>query len=86
MVSLRLGCWDMRLEENQNNPVLPLYIRRGDACYWPRRTCFPYEDYYYKGAQVLWNKNPSLNRLVMLTDANDISLERPRHLQQLLIG
>jgi hypothetical protein len=42
---------------------IALYIRRGDACNWPRRTCFPYKDYYYKGVQASSVEHESLLKI-----------------------
>ena len=66
-----LGVVGVELSE----PCIALHIRRGDACIMHDRECFEY-DTYYRAVKLFVDKYPHLNRLVVLTDADDFPLEK----------
>jgi hypothetical protein len=73
-----IALWMFGKEEFLDTPPEPciaLHIRRGDACIMADRKCFPYED-YFKAVKLLVDRHVFLNRLVVLTDADDFPLAK----------
>lgn len=62
-------------ERSEPQSCIALHIRRGDACINSDRQCFDY-DTYYEATRLFVEKYPHLQRLVVLTDADDFPLSR----------
>jgi hypothetical protein len=58
-----------------HQPCLALHIRRGDACINPDRHCLDY-DKYYRATEIIVRLYPEINRLVVVTDADDFPAQQ----------
>jgi hypothetical protein len=56
-------------------PCIALHIRRGDACINVDRKCFDYDD-YWRATKFFVDRFPELQRIVVVTDADDFPLEK----------
>jgi hypothetical protein len=60
---------------SKTQPCIALHIRRGDACINVDRKCFDYDD-YWRATKFLVDRFPELQRIVVVTDADDFPLTK----------